>query len=87
MAKLPDDRRAAFTAAYRFYEEHWDMPDTVEAWTQCTKDVADVCAENGNTILIKELTMACFNAVDTENAEARRLINGKTVDGPETGGQ
>jgi hypothetical protein len=75
MAKLPDERRAAFTAAYRFYEEHWDMPDTVGAWESCARDAATVAAEHGNTPLISELIMACYQAIDRENAVARRMIN------------
>lgn len=74
MAKLPDDRRAAFTAAYRFYEEHWDMPDTVEAWTKAAEEIGTVCAENGNTPLVRNLIMACYQTIDDENAEARKAL-------------
>ena len=75
MTKLPDERREAFTAAYRFYESHWDMPDTAEAWESCAKEAGAIASGHGNTTLITELIMACYQAIDKENAEARRLIN------------
>lgn len=75
MAKLPDDRRAAFTAAYRFYERNWDMPDTSEAWQECIKDMRTVCSEHDNSPMIIELTMGCLMAIDRENAIARKVIN------------
>ena len=74
MAKLPDDRRAAFTAAYRFYEQHWDMPDTVEAWTEAASQLGPVSKEHGDTPLIRNLLMACYQTIDDENADARKAL-------------
>lgn len=75
MAKLPEEKRNAFSAAYRFYEAHWDMPDTEEAWTECARDMAQIATEHKNTELITEFLMACFQVIDLENRAARRLIN------------
>lgn len=73
MAKLPDDRRAAFTAAYQFYERFWDMPDTAAAWNACTAEMGRIISER-DTTLVRELLRGCFDAIDLENAEARRML-------------
>ena len=42
IVKLSDTERQAFTDAYRFYERHHAMPNTVEAWEKCSDDVKQI---------------------------------------------
>ena len=74
MSKLPEDKRSAFAAAYRYYEEHWDMPDTDEAWTEAAHQMGMIALEHGNTTLIQELLMACYQTIDLDNDAVRKVL-------------
>lgn len=76
MAKLPDDQRAVFTDAYQFYESHWDMPDTTEAWRDVAEQIGSISTKHGNTALVKRLLTACFDTIDDERRAIREMING-----------
>lgn len=76
MSKLPDDRRAVFTDIYGYYERHWDMPDTAEAWKDAAEQMGVISTKHGNTPLVKNLLMACFQTIDDENRVIRKAVNG-----------
>lgn len=76
MAKLPDDRRSVFTDVYQYYEAHWDMPDTSEAWKGAAEQVEAISTKHGNSALAKRLLTACFDAIDDERRAIREMING-----------
>lgn len=78
MAKMSEEDRAAFTDAYRYFESHWDMPDTVEAWEQCASEIGPLTEKYADSILISQLLMACYDTIDKRRAEIRRIINGAT---------
>lgn len=73
-SKLPDDRRAMFTDAYRFYEEHWDMPDTAEAWEEAASQLCPIINRYNKHPLIRNLIMALYDTMDEECKEIRRAI-------------
>lgn len=74
MAKLSEADRAAFAEAYRFYEQFHDMPDSVDAWTECAGRIEEIVPQYENTTLLGELLMACYNAIDQERAKVRRAL-------------
>lgn len=71
MSKLPEDRREMFTDAYRYYESHWDMPCTVDAWEKAAKDMCEVARKHDNNGLIARLLLAVY---DTISEEHRRMM-------------
>jgi len=75
MAAITEEDRNAFTEAYRFYEQHWDMPDTAEEWDECARHVAEIIPKYEDKNLIGELLMACYSAIDRRRAEIRKILN------------
>lgn len=76
MSKLPDDRRSVFADVYGYYERHWDMPDTEEAWTGAAEQMGAISTKHGNSPLVMNLLMACFQTIDDENRAIRKAVNG-----------
>lgn len=74
MAKLPEDIRSIFTDVYRFYEAHWDMPDRVENWQGCVKDIGAVLKAHDGNRLAEKLLMACYETMDENTKDVRSLI-------------
>ena len=74
MAKLPEDRRAIFTDVYKFYESHWDMPFTVEAWEQAARDVAELVRKHDSNPLMIKLVFAAYDAISDEQKVMMEVI-------------
>lgn len=74
MAKLPEEKRAVFTDAYRFYEEHWDKPDSVEEWEARAKELAELCNKHDCSPLAKNLILGAFGAMEDEARIVREAI-------------
>ena len=75
MSKLPEDRREIFKEVYNFYEQNWDMPDTDEAWQKLALQLGPLAEKHGNTHLIRNLLMACYETISDEIKDAREAIN------------
>ncbi len=76
MSRLPDDRRSIFTDVYQYYEAHWDMPDTVEAWQEAAEQLGRISQKHGGNVLVNKLLAACYDAMDDERRVVRRMISG-----------
>ena len=74
MSKLPDDRRSIFADVYGFYERHWDMPDTTEAWTEAAREMGAVSVRHGNSPLAMNLLMAVYDTIDKEFKAVREAL-------------
>lgn len=75
MSRLPDELRDIFADVYRYYEEIWDMPDTVEAWTAAAQKIGPLCAKHENKTLIGNLLMACLETIDEQYRVVRNVLN------------
>lgn len=75
MAKLPDDKRAVFTDIYKFYEENWDMPDTVEAWKALAEKMKPLSEKHGGTHLVNNLMLACYQTINDDYKEVRDALS------------
>ena len=62
--KLSSSDRQAFTDAYRFWERHHDMPNTVEAWDRCSDEVKEITAGYEEPELVGNLLSALFLTLD-----------------------
>ena len=74
MAKMSETDRAAFTEAYRFFERFHDMPDTVESWTECADQIAEIVPRYESNALIRNLLMACYDTMDAERSVFRKAL-------------
>ena len=73
MAKLPEDKRKAFTDAYRFYETNWDMEDTEENWHKCAAELGPVDVANGSSRLIRNLMNALYETINEDIKDAKAV--------------
>lgn len=75
MGKLTEERRDIWKDVYRFYEEHWEIPDTSDAWAGCAADMARIDNKYGGTPLARQLLMACYTAIEQDKRAAREAFN------------
>ena len=73
-AKLPQEQREIFADVYGFYERHWDMPDTAEAWEACASELGPISTKHGNTPLVQYLLTACYDAIDRDRKIVREAL-------------
>jgi len=73
MARLPEDRRKAFTDAYRFYEEHWDMENRTENWQKAAEQLGIISTENGDSRLVRNLLLALYQTIEQDAKDATSI--------------
>lgn len=74
VAKLSETERQAFTDAYRFWERHHDMPNTVEAWDGGSDEIKEIISRYEDPELVGNLLSALFLTIDRR---IRRELKGK----------
>lgn len=72
--KLSASDRQAFTDAYRFWERHHDMPNTVEAWDGGSDEIKEIISRYEDPELVGNLLSALFLTIDRR---MRRELKGK----------
>lgn len=71
--KLSASDRQAFTDAYRFWERHHDMPNTIEAWNRCSDEVKEITAGYDAPELVRNLLSALYLTLDHRHKQERKL--------------
>ena len=55
-----------YRLAYEFHKRWSPMPGTVDAWVQCGKEAASICAENGNDRFLMDLLLCVYADLERE---------------------
>ena len=74
MSKLPEEKREVFTVAYRYYEEHWDMPNTGEAWTKAVDQMRQIIDKYGYSPLLSGILLACNDEIEKDQRGTRKVV-------------